>query len=78
MKEQKCLVKQKLYERESEKKKWRFQIECPLSPGLLWLTQNLALFFLCLSRNNILFNFTYPVRCFRIPPGIIVAQVIDH
>jgi hypothetical protein len=40
-------------------------------PGLLWLTLNLALIIQCLSWNNIyiyiFFNFTYPLRCLRVP-----------
>jgi hypothetical protein len=39
-----------------------------LCPGLLWLTLNLALIIQCLSWNNIFFfNFTYPLRCLRVP-----------
>jgi hypothetical protein len=40
-----------------------------LRPGLLWLTLNLALIIQCLSWNNIFFffNFTYPLRCVRVP-----------
>jgi hypothetical protein len=40
-----------------------------LSPGLLWLTLNLSLIIPCLSWNNIyfFFNFTYPLRCLRVP-----------
>jgi hypothetical protein len=33
----------------------------------------------CLSEIKIyFFNFTYPVRCFRVPPGVRVQQVGDH
>jgi hypothetical protein len=40
-----------------------------LRPGLLWLTLNLALIVQRLSWNNIysFFNFTYPLRCLRVP-----------
>jgi hypothetical protein len=41
-----------------------------LRPGLLWLILNLALIIQCLSWNNIFiifFNFTYPLRCLRVP-----------
>jgi hypothetical protein len=40
-----------------------------LRPCVLWLTLNLALIIQCLSWNNIFisFNFTYPLRCLRIP-----------
>jgi hypothetical protein len=32
----------------------------------------------CLSRNNIIFNFTYPLRCLRVPPGVRLPQVEYH
>jgi hypothetical protein len=41
-----------------------------LPRALLWLTVNLALIIRCLARINIyrfFFNFTYPLRCFRVP-----------
>jgi hypothetical protein len=48
--------------------------------GLFWLTLNLALIIQCLSWNNIFifFNFTYPLRCLRLPPGGCVPQVEYH
>jgi hypothetical protein len=49
-----------------------------LRPGLLWLTENLALIIQCLSLNNILLYFTYPVSWFRVPPGVQVPQAEDH
>jgi hypothetical protein len=59
-----------------------------LRPGRLWLILNLALIIHCLSWNNIYVcvycNFTYPVRCFRVPPkmtlfpGVRIPQVEDH
>jgi hypothetical protein len=51
-----------------------------LRPGLLWLTVNLALIILCLSWNNvfIFLNFTYPLRCLCVPPGVRVPQVEYH
>ena len=50
-----------------------------LLPGLLWLTQNLALIIQCLSWNNtFFFNFTYPLICLRFPPGVRVPQVEYH
>jgi hypothetical protein len=44
----------------------------PLCPGLLWLILNLALIIHYLSRIPPSPNFTYPVRCLRVP------QVEDH
>jgi hypothetical protein len=49
-----------------------------LRPGLQRLTLNVALIIQCLSWNNFLFNFTYPVRCFRLPLGVRVPQVEYH
>jgi hypothetical protein len=49
-----------------------------LRPGLLWLTLNLTLIIQCLSQNNNFFNCTYPVRCFRVPPGVRVPRVEGH
>jgi hypothetical protein len=48
-----------------------------LRPGLWWLTLNLAQIIQCLSWNNIFiyFNFTYPLRCLRVPQGVRVPQV---
>jgi hypothetical protein len=34
---------------------------------------------MCLLLNNIyFFNFTYPLKCFRVPPGVPVPQVEYH
>jgi hypothetical protein len=51
-----------------------------LRPGLLWLTLNLDLIIQCLSWNNIFIflNFTYPLRCLRVTPGVHVPQVEYH
>jgi hypothetical protein len=53
-----------------------------LGPGLLWLTLNLALTIQCLSWNDIhiihFFNFTNPLRCLRVPPGVRVPHVEYH
>jgi hypothetical protein len=59
-----------------------------LRPALIWLTLNLALIIQCLARKNIYiyiyiyivcsFNFTYPLRCLRVPPGVRVPQVEYH
>jgi hypothetical protein len=49
-----------------------------LRPSLLWLILNLALIIQCLSWNNIqiyIFNFTYPLRCLHVPPGVRVPHV---
>jgi hypothetical protein len=40
-----------------------------LLPRLLWLTLNLALIIQCLTW-FCFYNFTYPVRCLLIPPGV--------
>jgi hypothetical protein len=40
---------------------------------------NPGLIIQCLSRKiNIFFSFTYPLRRFRVPPGVRVPQVEDH
>jgi hypothetical protein len=54
-----------------------------LRPGLLRRTLNLVLIIQCLSRNNIVvFNFTYFVRCSRLPPPLPrclrLPKVEDH
>jgi hypothetical protein len=50
-----------------------------LLPGLLWLTLNLALMIQCLSGNIIfVFNFTYPIRCLGVLPGVLVLQYEVH
>jgi hypothetical protein len=56
-----------------------------LHPGLLLLAQNLALIIQCLSQYNIyiyiyinIFNFTYSVRYFRVPPGVRVPKNEEH
>jgi hypothetical protein len=56
-----------------------------LHPILLWLTLNPAVIFQCLSLYILyIFSFTYPVRCFRVPPkmssrnpGVLVPQFED-
>jgi hypothetical protein len=48
-----------------------------LHPGLLWLTLNLALIIRCLSR-TFFFNFTFPLRSFRLIPGVRVPHVEDR
>jgi hypothetical protein len=50
-----------------------------LRPGLSWLTLNVALLFSVYHEIiYIFFNFTYPLRCFLVPPGVRVTQVEDH
>jgi hypothetical protein len=62
-----------------EREKMALPNRMSLRPDLLWLNLNLALIIQCLSRNNIyFFNFTYPLRCLRVPPGVHVPQVEYH
>jgi hypothetical protein len=47
-----------------------------LRPGLLWLTLIWPILFSVFT-NFFFFNFTCPVRCFRVPPGLWI-QVEHH
>jgi hypothetical protein len=46
--------------------------------GRLWLTLNLVLIVKISLGNNAFFIFAFPVRYFRVPPGVRVSQGEDH
>jgi hypothetical protein len=58
------------------REKGRSEIECPLANPTSGPAYS-VFFFLHIIR-IFSFNFTYPVRCFRVPPGVRLAQVEDH